>query len=407
MADLRRFGVLPLRVLPGRLNIVIWALALLLSVAQLSVAAPLAVGAYGISVHVALLLAVLQAAAIPLGLVAPVWATVLAVISATSLAELGSPESAAPWPMSAPTIVAYAIVWTAVGLRSRWWVPVGGWLFSVLTAVIVAADYGGRAPVGTMIADLVVFASVTLVAVGLGIVARNWSEVRAQLSAERAATAAELARREAVEEKARIARELHDVVAHGMSAIQVRAASARYRMPGLPEEAAAEFDELAATARSSMAEMRTILGLLRDDGQAEHTPQPGLEDIPALLERARTLGPVEEAGSWPDDVVGRGDALLGLTAYRVVQEALSNVARHAAGAATRIEWADGGTRLLLTVRNGPAAGTDGPPVRADRGGHGLRGMEERLGAIGGAMHAAPTQDGGFEVRAVIPREERS
>lgn len=402
---LRRLGILPLRVVPGRGNLAIWTFAIICALAQLAVAASLGVTIYRIPLAAALILSLVQAAAIVLSLFAPVWATLLALIAGNALSGLAEAGPDRPWPIAASTIVAYTLVWIGVSLRARWWLPVAGWAFSVLSAVMVAVDAPTRADDGLVIADLIVFAAVTLGAVLVGIGIRNWSLLRAQLRAERAATAAELARREAVQDKARIARELHDVVAHGMSAIQVRAASARYRMPDLPADAAAEFDEVAATARSAMKEMRVILGLLRDEeGEADHAPQPGLDDLPALLARANDLAPVTETGSWQLTADEQSNPLLGLTAYRVVQEGLSNVARHAPGAATEIAWTETPAERGIRIRNAPPTRAIAP--RADGGGHGLRGMRERVEAMGGTVAAAVTGDGGYVLQVRIPREER-
>jgi len=403
---LRRLGILPLRVTPGRANLAIWAVAIACALAQLAVSASLSVTLYRIPLAAALLLSLVQAAAIVLALFAPAWATVLALIAGNALSGLAVAAPGQPWPIAASTIVAYVLVWIGVALRARWWLPGAGWALSVLFSVMVAVEATAVPDDGPVIANLVVFAAVTLGAVLVGFGIRNWSLLRAQLRTERAATAAELARREAVQDKARIARELHDVVAHGMSAIQVRAASARYRMPDLPAEAAAEFDEVAATARSAMKEMRVILGLLRDEeGGADHAPQPGLDDLPALVARANDLAPVAETGSWQLTPAERSDPLLGLTAYRVVQEGLSNVARHAPGAATQIDWTETPTERGIRIRN--AAPTRAAAPRADDGGHGLRGMRERVEAMGGTVAAAVTGDGGYVLQVRIPREEEA
>jgi len=406
-ADLRRrLGILPLRVVPGRGNLAVWALAIACAVAQLAVSASLSVTIYRIPIAAALILSLVQAAAIVLALFAPAWATVLVLISGNALSGLAVSAPDQPWPVATSTIVAYTLVWIGVALRARWWLPVAGWGFSALSAIMVAVESPQRVDSALVIADLIVFAAVTLVAVGIGMGLRNWSLVRAQLRAQRAATAVELARREAVQDKARIARELHDVVAHGMSAIQVRAASARYRMPDLPADAAAEFDEVAATARAAMKEMRVILGLLRDEeGEADHAPQPGLADLPALIARANDLAPVTETGSWELSAAEQSNPLLGLTAYRVVQEGLSNVARHAPGAATEIAWTETPAERGIRIRN--AAPTQAVAARADGGGHGLRGMRERVEAMGGTVAAAVTGDGGYVLQVRIPREEQA
>ncbi|MGM1062922.1 sensor histidine kinase [Saccharothrix sp. Mg75] len=189
----------------------------------------------------------------------------------------------------------------------------------------------------------------------------------------------------ALEERARIAREMHDVVAHHMSMVVVRCETAPYRLPDLPEGARREFAELGGAARSAITDMQQLLGVLRASGQsADRNPQPGLADIRSLHADAE-VADVEVPGA------------VGLTAYRVVQEALTNAGRHAPGsdASVLVELVDG--ELRVAVRN-----TAGGPSRGGGGGHGLRGMRERVAVHGGSLTAVPTEDGGFEVRAAIP-----
>ncbi|MFD1148871.1 sensor histidine kinase [Saccharothrix hoggarensis] len=189
----------------------------------------------------------------------------------------------------------------------------------------------------------------------------------------------------ALVERARIAREMHDVVAHHMSMVVVRCETAPYRIADLPEAARREFAELGAAARAAITDMQQLLGVLRADGQrADRAPQPGLADIRALhADAAVTEAEVPEA--------------VGLTAYRIVQEALTNAARHAPGSTTAVTVEVVGEELRVVVRNGV-----GGPSLGGGGGHGLRGMRERVAVHGGSMSAGPTADGGFEVRASIP-----
>jgi signal transduction histidine kinase len=186
-----------------------------------------------------------------------------------------------------------------------------------------------------------------------------------------------------------------------MSAIQVQASSAKYRIPVLPEEAAEEFDALAATARTAMGEMRRLLGVLRsDDSGAETAPQPGLADVPVLVaDAARTtrVELVDETGGM-DGV----DAMTSLAAYRIVQESLSNVARHATGAGTVVRLGRLDGSLLIEVRNDAAPGRPASPPAPDGGGHGIRGMRERAELLGGTVTSGPLAEGGFLVRAVLP-----
>src|SRR5690606_10384879 len=148
---------------------------------------------------------------------------------------------------------------------------------------------------------------------------------------ERLATASEQSRRLLVEERTRIARDLHDVVAHSMSVIQVQSSTARYRVDGLPEPALAEFEDIAATARSELMEMRRLLGVLRTEDQAALTvAQQWIADIPALVDGIRRSGGlVRLVTVLPDDAIPSG---VDVAAFRIVQESLSNALRHAPGA---------------------------------------------------------------------------
>ena len=399
------------RVLPGRANVVLWLAVSACAVAILAVSAPLSVTVYDVPVVPALLFSLVVAGAMPLALVLPWGGVAASLVSMTALTSGSAFTTQAPWPVSVTTTIAVSLTWLLVGWRSRWFVVTVGWISGVLLVVVSTTEaLSAHAPSGAIIADLVVFASLSLVLALTGIIMRNWEIVGAQLVAERALSAAEIAQREAAEEKARIARELHDVVAHGMSAIQVRAASARYRLGDLPADAIAEFDDIAATARASMADMRSILGVLRDEhAGAASSPQPTLADLSALIHRARDLAPIVVTGAWNLTQRERDDSLLGLTVYRAVQEALSNAARHAPGAAIAMNWEQSGSHLTVTIANAAptrvmdaARPTD--TAHTPRGGQGLRGMRERLQVLDGTVTTAERADGGFCVTVTIPRD---
>jgi len=206
-----------------------------------------------------------------------------------------------------------------------------------------------------------------------------------------------------LDERARIARELHDVVAHHVSLIAVRAETAPYRLQGLPDAAREEFTEISQIARESLTEMRRLLGVLRSDGPPPTAPQPGLADLAELMEWIRATGtPVrlETHGS-----MAGLPAAVDVSAYRILQEALTNAARHATGAPVRVRLQRTASDLTLSVHNDPPPGRAGgghgaPP--AGEGGHGVRGMRERAAMLGGELHAGPTADGGFEVTATLP-----
>ncbi len=400
------------RVLPGRANVGLWLGVGAFAVALLAVSAPLSVTVYDVPVVTALLFSLVLAGAIPLALVLPWGGVAAALVSATALTSGSAFTTEAPWPVSVTTTIAVSLTWLLVGWRARWFVVTLGWFGAVLLVIVSTTEaLSANAPSGAIIADLVVFAASSLVMALAGIILRNWEIVGAQLVAERALSATEIAHREAAEEKARIARELHDVVAHGMSAIQVRAASARYRLTDLPPEAIAEFDDIAATARASMADMRSILGVLRDESSdTVSSPQPTLADLSALVERARDLAPITVTGEWNLSAAERANSLLGLTVYRAVQEGLSNAARHAPGAAITIAWDETASSRHITIKNdAPTRATD--DVRTadsahahSRGGQGLRGMRERIHVLNGTVSTDVLADGGFAVRVTIPRD---
>lgn len=227
------------------------------------------------------------------------------------------------------------------------------------------------------------------------------SSQRAQraLVAQYAQTELEEARRAVLVERTRIARELHDVVAHHMSLIAVQAETAAYRIEGLPASALAEFSSVSGQAREALSDMRRLLGVLRSDEAAERAPQPKLDDVPELVAVTRRVGVVVDL-TMPDDHRKVPDGV-GLCAYRIVQEALSNACRHAPGSLVSVTVNDDDDALRLRVRNGPGTSSE-PASSSRRPGHGLAGMRERVSLLGGSLSAEPAPDGGFAVSAVLP-----
>jgi signal transduction histidine kinase len=244
-----------------------------------------------------------------------------------------------------------------------------------------------------------------VVAVVLAVVAvQLYRRVRAQARERLALTAALERERErsaeltVLEERAKIARELHDVVAHGLSVIALQAGGAETALPDDPERARTPLRAIRREAEEALGEMRRALGLLRPgDAEPDLAPQPGLAQLPALVERARTAGMAVtlHVDGHPRPL----DPGLELSAYRIVQEALANVHRHAGGApaAVRVSWT--GHALTLRVRDGGMR-TPGGGEEAD--GHGLIGMRERVRAHGGEFTAGRVPGGGFEVTAELP-----
>jgi signal transduction histidine kinase len=203
-----------------------------------------------------------------------------------------------------------------------------------------------------------------------------------------------------LEERQRIARELHDVVAHHMSVIAIQAEAAPYKTADPPAELVESFGEIRASALAGLGELRRVLGVLRT-GVPGTAPQPGLGDLEALLDSARSGGvSVTVTSSGEPVALPEG---VDLSAYRIVQEALSNAMRHAPGSQVRVEVAYRGDGLAIEVRNDAVASVlVGSGTRDAGGGHGLVGMRERAAMLGGSLDAGPTEDGGFLVSAVLP-----
>jgi len=207
------------------------------------------------------------------------------------------------------------------------------------------------------------------------------------------------AERRAEQERMRIARELHDVVAHTLTEINVQAAAAaEHAPPGSERDALERIEE---TSHTAVGELRAILGVLREPSgsDAPTTPAPGVQNIPELVDRARDAGlPVEldVTGAQPRHV---GEAV-SLAAYRIVQEALTNARRHAAGAPVSVTVGYGASQLVLAVTNGAGATRNG---HGPEPGVGITGMLERAAAVGGTLRAGPSR-AGFEVAAELPYE---
>ncbi|MGW2273265.1 sensor histidine kinase [Streptomyces yangpuensis] len=204
-------------------------------------------------------------------------------------------------------------------------------------------------------------------------------------------------------ERARIAREMHDIVSHAVSIMIVQAEAGPVAVRRAPERAEAAFEAISETGREAMAQLRTMLGVLREaDGPAPREPQPGVAALPALLERVRRGGPeivYEVTGE-----VGGLPPAVDTAAYRIVQEALTNVVKHARARRVGVRLHHGDRELEITVTDdgrGPAGGGNGSGAGSG-GGHELIGIRERAAAHGGTARCGPRRDGsGFEVRAVL------
>jgi signal transduction histidine kinase len=253
---------------------------------------------------------------------------------------------------------------------------------------------------------VVLLAALAPAAALTGIAQRARSEALVHRTA-RQAIAGTLVEHTARGERARIARELHDVVAHHISMIAVQAETARLATPGMPAAGAQRLLEIGDSARAGLTEMRRLLGVLREDAQAvgpgqadaDRHPQPGLQQLNELLDEAR-----DTSGTGTRLIISGPPATLDpgveLAAYRIVQEALTNARRHAPGAAVDVELHFADDALSLRIRdNGP-----GPPAAQPvaAGGHGLPGMRERAAAAGGELRTGAAPGGGFLIEATLP-----
>ena len=205
-------------------------------------------------------------------------------------------------------------------------------------------------------------------------------------------------------ERARIARELHDVVAHNVSVMIVQADGAAYVLDNSPAQAKEALGTIASTGRQALVEMRRLLGVLRTaDTAEEYVPQPGVEELPDLLEQVRTAGlAVDYATSGHPRELPRG---VELTVYRIVQEALTNVRKHGGPDAHARVAVDFGERELAVLVEDDGRGSTDEQLTAggaDGLGHGLIGMRERVGMVSGSLDVGPRPGGGFRIRAVLP-----
>jgi signal transduction histidine kinase len=337
--------------------------------------------------------------ALPLGLAAatPLRAWRLQVVVAVVVVLLVPPVGwvGPPWPATMVFVALYVTL--AVAVRLELHLLVGVWLVTDATIVFGYLAKGGGVDALNEAYVAILFATIVI---AYGYLLGTRRRLQLELVQGREREQQQQARSALLEERARIARELHDVVAHHMSVIAVRAETAPFRIPGLPEAVKDDMAETGAIAREALTEMRRLLGVLRGaDAGAELAPQPGMDGLEGLIAAVRGAGLAVhlrvDGGPRPLP------AGVGLSAYRILQEALSNTLRHAPGAEVTVEVGFEPDRLRLRVRNDPPPAGGERPAPAPPG-HGIVGMRERAAMLGGTLAAGPTSDGGYLVEAALP-----
>ncbi|MER6128735.1 sensor histidine kinase [Streptomyces sp. NPDC001795] len=275
---------------------------------------------------------------------------------------------------------------TAVGLFWAGHVLVTHWLYRWLPPPgDSAASWAQELIIATWVVAIVALAELARVR------REQWARERAER--------AQAARRRADEERLRIARELHDVLAHSISVINVQAGVGLALLDSDPEQARTALTTIKAASKEALGEVRQVLDTLRAPGDAPRAPAPGLDRLPELVEQAASAGlTVTVQGESPKLAPGTD-----LAAFRIVQEALTNVVRHSGSrhARVHVDSTEGVLRLRVDD-DGPATGAD-----AGGSGNGLAGMRERAAALGGTIEAGPRADGGFRVLAVLPLKASS
>lgn len=345
------------------------------------------------------LMGVIAAVPVLMTLVRPIAAWWAAVAMTVVLAALGASAS---WPWSPGSFLAYLLVLVLVTLRTgprvaawMWALTLGlGFTLSVVFRNSYAYGYGG-----TNFVEMAVVSAFALV-IASSVQIRH--HAKAEVSAQQEVTAVERDKRTLLEERTTIARELHDVVAHHMSVVAIQAEAAPYRVKNPPPELEAAFVTIRENAVAALTELRRVLGVVRSaDYEAPDAPQPTLASLDGLLANVREAGlSVEKTVTGAVRELPQG---LELSAYRIIQEALSNTLRHAPGAAAGVEvsYVLGG--LGIRIVNEAPTGDVRPSPGA---GHGVTGMRERVAMLEGEMTTGATAAGGYEVAVFIPVASR-
>ncbi|MEU6220605.1 sensor histidine kinase [Streptomyces sp. NPDC047022] len=414
--DLWGFAAAPLPPLP-RPRLLRWAPHVLFC--DISIALALGAGGelrdtYGLAFWLGTATGLIQGGAVALALWYPLpawWLSLAAFVVASHAAPQmripypRPPVAPQPWPWTGSAITACVLVLFLLALRLPTRVCVSVWGLTALATYLTEGVEGGGYYSATGLPALVIFAAALLV----GSLLRARREARTQIVALTTVSAEERARRTLLEERSRIARELHDVVAHHMSVISIQAQVAPHLVENPSDELRENLDGIRANALEALAELRRVLGVLRSEdpgdpygigsgtGAAPDSPQPTLDRLDALVENTRAAGLEVRT-----EITGQVRPLpsgVELSAYRIIQEALSNALRHAPGSTVKAELAYIPEGLHVRVANSRPTSPAPPSPGA---GHGLLGMRERAAMLGGTLATFPTGSGGYEVQCFLP-----
>ncbi|MFG3242862.1 sensor histidine kinase [Streptomyces sp. NPDC086796] len=358
---------------------------------------------FGMGIQLGALFAGAQSAAFVVALYRPVqawWATMLVMAVVTPFAVNAASGTRIPWsgafPWNGVGIALQAGVLYLLALRVRPRIAVETLAITVLAGLVC----GARSPLQSA-HDIRLAIAVLAIAVAMGVALRGLMAARTQLVVQEELTAEERSRRTLLEERNRIARELHDVVAHHMSVVSIQAQVVPHLVENPSDELRENVEGIRRNAVDALSELRRVLGVLRSEDPlphaARHAPQPTLERLDELVDNARGAGLTVTA-----ETTGEPRPLspgVELSAFRIVQEALSNAMRHAPGARVRVEIRHQGSGVTVRITN-TAPDRAAPP--ASDIGHGLLGMRERAAMLGGELATGATPDGGYEVTATLP-----
>jgi signal transduction histidine kinase len=322
---------------------------------------------------------------------------VVLVLTAVYVAAALAGVAFTPFVSNAGPNLAVAVFTTAGRSRRRW---------SVTAACVAGAATWASLPVAIHLHPGHDQDAVQLVAVVAAWLAGDTTtairEYREQLRLLERRRAAEELRLARAEERVRLSREVHDVVSHSLSAIAVQAGMARLVLAQQPVQAGAALTAIETASRSALDELRKLLRQLRDPEDADETATPALADLPALIDKLRRAGLDVSYRSSGQPRSYRTP--VEFSAYRIAQEALTNVTKHASGARAQVEIGYGADTLTVTVTDDGGQHPQPPAQGAAKGGMGIPGMRERAELLGGTLHARPAPDGGFTVTARLPAD---